>query len=255
MLRQRIPHPVKQIMFVLLSLADLALTWWLLSSSAGGVYEANPLANWLLARHGWLGLAGFKTAMVVLVIGLVGLIARTRPRAAGRVLGFGCAAVAVVVLYSASLCGAGLVSRWDEQAEVARKCAEITRQSTAMHRQGDAYRAVLQELADDVSADRCGLREAAKHLAATEGGKDQHWLQALARLHAGRTPQESLAAHVSVHAVVSVEGHRHTARNLEREFQHAYGSPLHLPVALWLPTARTADSGEGRPSSHFSESR
>ena len=90
MLRQRIPQSVKQLLFVVLSLADLALTWWLFTSSNGQVDEANPLARWWLAQFGWLGLAAFKAGVVVLVVGLAGLIGRSRPRTAGRVLDLGC---------------------------------------------------------------------------------------------------------------------------------------------------------------------
>ena len=62
MLRHRIPNPGKQLLFVVLNFADLVLTAWLLSTSEGGVYEANPVARWWLVRHGWLGLAAFKAA-------------------------------------------------------------------------------------------------------------------------------------------------------------------------------------------------
>jgi hypothetical protein len=103
-MRHLMRHPGKQLLFAALSLTDLSLTWWLLSHSDGQVYESNPVARWWLANHGWLGLAGFKVVGVLLVIGLAAVISRYRPRAAGRVLGFACAALTVVVLYSASLC-------------------------------------------------------------------------------------------------------------------------------------------------------
>jgi hypothetical protein len=96
-------HPGKQLLFALLSVTDLFLTWWLLDHSDGEVYESNPVANWWLARHGWLGLVAFKAGGVLLVIGLVAFISRYRPRAGGRILGFACAILALVVLYSAFL--------------------------------------------------------------------------------------------------------------------------------------------------------
>src|SRR5262245_36528876 len=101
-----LPHPGKQLLFILLSLADLALTGWLLGRPGAEVYEANPVARWWLAHYGWPGFAGFKAAVVGLVIALSAVIARSRPRAAGRVLGLGCAGLAAVVLYSAALCPA-----------------------------------------------------------------------------------------------------------------------------------------------------
>jgi hypothetical protein len=103
-MRNLMRHPGKQLLFALLSLIDLSLTWWLLSRSGGQVYEGNPVARWWLANHGWLGLAVFKVGGVLLVVGLAAVISHYRPRAGGRVLGFACAALTVVVLYSASLC-------------------------------------------------------------------------------------------------------------------------------------------------------
>ena len=99
-------HPRKQLLFVLLSLVDLALTCWLLGHSEGQVYEANPVAGWWLARYGAAGLAGFKGAVVLLVLTLVAFIARRESRAAGRILIFGCVSLVLVDLYSVALCPA-----------------------------------------------------------------------------------------------------------------------------------------------------
>jgi hypothetical protein len=118
-LRKTFLRPAKQSLFTLLSLADLALTWWLVKQSAGHVYEANPLAHWCLARAGWAGLACFKAAIVLLVLTLVGLIVRRSPATADRLLNFACAAVALVVLYSTFLCGT--TRAFAEQALLARR--------------------------------------------------------------------------------------------------------------------------------------
>src|SRR5262245_5881822 len=88
--------------FALLSAADFALTRHLLENS-GSTYEANPVANWLLQRHGWSGLAAFKVAVGLLVAVVVATIYFYRPRAAQRLLAFGCSALAIVVLYSGAL--------------------------------------------------------------------------------------------------------------------------------------------------------
>jgi hypothetical protein len=96
-------HPRKQILFALLSLADLTLTCWLLGHSDGQIYEANPVARWWLAQHGAVGLAGFKGAIVLFVLTLTVVISRHKPRAAGRILTFGCVSLVFVVLYSAAL--------------------------------------------------------------------------------------------------------------------------------------------------------
>src|SRR5205085_2430927 len=60
--------PTRRALFVVLSAADLGLTWWLLERS-GGAYEANPLARWWLLRCGWLGLAALEAGQVMLVLG------------------------------------------------------------------------------------------------------------------------------------------------------------------------------------------
>jgi hypothetical protein len=108
-------HPKKQLLFVLLSLADLVLTCRLLGHSGGQVYEANPVAQWWLARLGAAGLVYFKGADVLLVLILAAFIARTRPRAAGRILTFGCVTLVLVVLYSAALCPPACCSTGTQQ--------------------------------------------------------------------------------------------------------------------------------------------
>src|SRR5262249_41553021 len=56
----RIPHCRKLLLFLLLSLTDLWLTWFLVQRSDGAVYEGNPVAAWWLSRYGLPGLALFK---------------------------------------------------------------------------------------------------------------------------------------------------------------------------------------------------
>src|SRR5205823_2460235 len=52
-------------LFLILSVADLLLTWFLVGSGNGPVYEANPAAAWALSRFGWAGLAAVKVASVL----------------------------------------------------------------------------------------------------------------------------------------------------------------------------------------------
>ena len=101
----QILHPFKQLVFVVLSLADLYLTRHLVSATDGQIYESNPIANWWLSNLGWLGLGAFKLLTMLTVAGLVVAISRSRPRAGRRVLSFACVAVAAVVAYSCYLCG------------------------------------------------------------------------------------------------------------------------------------------------------
>jgi hypothetical protein len=180
--------PARRGLFVVLSAADLLLTWWLLERSGGTAYEANPLARWWLLRSGWAGLAAFKAAQVVLVLGLAALIARRRPRSAGRLLTFACAALAAVVLYSASLCrGAahGQTALRQALEHDARLDSELAR--------AQAYRAALKRARAALLAGRCTLAEAVDELAGTERGRDPAWLALLARRNPGRTAREMFA--------------------------------------------------------------
>jgi uncharacterized protein DUF5658 len=99
----RLEHTGKQLSFVLLSLADLALTWALIRDGLGSVYESNPVAAWCLQGYGWAGMAAFKALMVLASGGLSEVISRYRPRSGGRVLVLGCFLTASVVLYSGYL--------------------------------------------------------------------------------------------------------------------------------------------------------
>src|SRR4051794_8336733 len=118
-----IPHPRKQLLFVLLSLADLSLTWWLVDRSGGQVYESNPLASWWLRSYGWFGLAGFKVGEVFLVLGLAVVIAHSRVRAGARILEFACTTLGFLVLYSVSLCGTVSRSPREGSPEAEREAA------------------------------------------------------------------------------------------------------------------------------------
>ena len=99
----RLEHTGKQLSFVLLSLADLTMTWALIRDGLGSVYESNPVAAWCLQGYGWAGMAVFKAVMVLASGGLSEVISRYRPRTGGRVLVLGCIITASVVLYSGYL--------------------------------------------------------------------------------------------------------------------------------------------------------
>jgi hypothetical protein len=219
-MNHRTPPRGKQLLFALLSVADLALTWWLLDRPDGPAYEGNPVARWWLLNHGWLGLAAFKAAVVLLVLLLATAVARWRPRAAGRLLTFGCATLALVVLYSASL--SRVVARQE------REVAACRARSWALDREvrrGADYRAALAGLGEDLCAGRCTLRQAAQRAAATERGQDPAWRRALAARYPGRDTQECFAANVIGHVLWSrlADPQGVLARKLEREFRRTYG--------------------------------
>ncbi|HYT92683.1 MAG TPA: DUF5658 family protein, partial [Gemmataceae bacterium] len=96
-------HSYLAALFVCFSIADLALTSYLLRLPTGEVYEANWLAREVLASWGLAGLAAFKGLVVLVAGGLLMVVATYRPRAARRLITFACAAVGSVVLYSLGL--------------------------------------------------------------------------------------------------------------------------------------------------------
>lgn len=78
------------LLFPLLSLADLVLTWHLVRS--GACREVNPLAAWLIAR-GWVYVVLFKVADVILVILISHRLRRLSPEAAQALISFGCGVI------------------------------------------------------------------------------------------------------------------------------------------------------------------
>jgi hypothetical protein len=89
--------------FVILSVADLVLTHVLLTSTDDAIYEANPLANFILECHGWSGLTVFKLTAVALISSIILYVGKVRPLTGRRLLTFACGLMIAVVIYSAYL--------------------------------------------------------------------------------------------------------------------------------------------------------
>jgi hypothetical protein len=187
-------------LYAALGLIDLALTCYLLQAAPGQVYEGNPIARWWLLRCGWVGLAGFKVAVVLLVLTAVQGIARSRPRTAARVLTFACGATALVICYSCillgSACAQGRVFSGDNLARVK---AEAARLDTRV-RQMQAYYQLRGQLAADLNARRYPLEELVSRLEATPQAREPAWLKALRRAFPGRSDRERMAALILYHA-------------------------------------------------------
>jgi hypothetical protein len=179
------------LVFFLLSGADLLLTHHLLKSD-GGVGEANPVARACLEHGGWTCLAAFKAGAVVLTVGATTLISRSRPLMGRRILGFSCAALAVIVAYSGFLSvrvawfgpfGNALPLRKLEQ-EAAR--VEAHRQKVL------AYRVRCSQLASELKAEDKDVLTAALELLRLL--PDRVCLDTLRALYPGRSDLECLAA-------------------------------------------------------------
>jgi len=161
------------VVLLLLNAADFAVTWFLCQDT-GDVYEANPVAAWWLQCFGWLGLAGFKAALVLAVVGIAVLLIRHRPRAAWVVLGLGCAAATFAVLagarlaYSAEDRGRELADVTDDEVVASRLEDEVVR--------GHNYRAVLLNESERLGAGKTTLAESVKRLGETDKASDPVWL-------------------------------------------------------------------------------
>ncbi len=87
---------------ILLSLADLMVTYHLLRSGPG-FYESNPIARLVFVRWNIAGMAIFKFALVAFVVTVGEVVERKRPGLGRFVILTGCAASALVVAHGLRL--------------------------------------------------------------------------------------------------------------------------------------------------------
>jgi hypothetical protein len=232
----------KLLLFALLSIADLALTWRLVQHSSGQVYESNPLANWWLQHYGWCGLAAFKGITVALVLGLWAIVVRYRPRIGSRMLTFACTAVALVVLYSSLLAGylgaQPNAPRLEELRQVARESQWLDGQMDQYHR----YNLLCQQLYRDVLTQRCTLSEAVYQLACSQKGHNRAWLNRLRGRYPGCSDDECLAAHflegLASALMRDPARARQVVQQLEADFAVLYRKPSPCHYDSWLTVGR-----------------
>lgn len=96
---------VETLLYVLLSVADLLITNFLLRQNPEGFQfvESNPVAKHFLDHWGPKGMIYFKFGMVAFVCMITQIIARYRPLTARLVLFFAIAMMIYVVVYSVRL--------------------------------------------------------------------------------------------------------------------------------------------------------
>jgi hypothetical protein len=195
------------------------------------------------------------------VLGLSLLIARSRPRAAGLVLGTACTATGVVVLYSAVLLGA--FDPLSDQRQLENETAAINREARRLTQHREQYYHLLSRLGKELIAGRRSLREAVERLAETDRARDADYLRALFIMYPDRSFPERVAASFMCNLVASLEGDHQAAwklaLRLEREFQSTFGKapPLsHRPVFPVHPSPTVAAAlavGPRTPRSWMSE--
>lgn len=91
------------ILFTILGVADFLLTYFLIQTTGGEAYEANPVAAAWLSHYGWSGLAGFKAASMLVVVITVVVLVRRRPAFGVGVITFACLSLLWVTAYSSRL--------------------------------------------------------------------------------------------------------------------------------------------------------
>jgi hypothetical protein len=220
----RLAHPRKQLLFSTLSLADLGLTWFLLHQAGARAHESNPVASLWLASFGWLGLVGFKLGIVLLVAALAQVVSRERPRAAGRILAFGCSTLLIVLLYSGSL-------MWGAAAEAGRikQAEERGRDLEAKLLPSRAYCSLRERLGHELVARRCTLAEAVETLAVSEYVQDPAWLQRVTVCYPAMSRCECLATQLLEDILVFPDAHapggKQLLQELDAQFRSCFGRP------------------------------
>jgi uncharacterized protein DUF5658 len=245
-------------LFMLLSVCDLVLTWWLLRHSGRVVCEANPVADWWLSRFGWCGLAAFKIGMMVLIMVLLRLVSQHRPRAAGHVLSFACAVLAAVVVHSAAL-GRSAPTEDEWIAQSNRDLEEYNRQAHQRATEKIAYAALLDSICEDLVEGKCTLPEAVAGVMRSRRSQDHAWQRALATVYAGRSVEESVARNL-LHLVNLAGATSNTARQLQAQCEALYGAGVQqektagagaafsTPETACAQVLLPASSGIGLPS-------
>jgi hypothetical protein len=228
-------HPAKLVLFALLSVADLFMTWQLVQATDGKVYESNPVANAWLTSFGWAGLTVFKALAMLLVALTAAYVSIYRPRAGGGILTFACTATAFVVLYSCYLAFHAEGTTWaaSEDAFVAEQHGRLL--DREMLRQKE-YANLLARLSDELLAHRLTLRQAVAQLAQSQKARNPQWLAVLHRTYPGRSDEECLAIHLINHALCHVPrdpmARTRIANQLESEYQATYGSEVILDLMV-----------------------
>jgi hypothetical protein len=226
-------HYRKLLVFGILSVLDLLLTWRLVQASGGQIYESNPVASAWLSTYGWQGLIVFKACMVMLIGLVVILISLHRPDYGGRILIFACSVTAAVVLYSFYLSqflnAPDSANRGQETAGLDSR----TRRQLECRRHDFEYIALVDRLSDDLSCNRTTLLGAVNELAFWKYGKHpQVWQQE--DRYAALGDRERLALALLNHMMGTETTYRHGPEpdldGLRGQFQAIFGKPV--PVQL-----------------------
>ncbi len=100
LLHRELPLQNETTFFIFINVMDIFMTYILLSF---GAMEANPIANFFMAKWGFRGMIAFKLVNVLVVCLIAQFIAAKKPQTGRALLNVGSLIVGIVVIYSAVL--------------------------------------------------------------------------------------------------------------------------------------------------------
>ena len=212
------------ILFVVLSLADLLLTGYLLNKSQvihksnEVIYEGNPIANAWLLRFGWRGLVIFKALAMWVVGGVALYVSSYRPRLGAFVLVFACLVVSAVLFYSYSL---------TRSKAAALGLDPHSLFVNEVERKDDIYRAERRRVKNELISGNYTLHEAMRQLLETEQPHSPTWLAKAHERNPGCTDEECVAAEqieLTLNALQNDVPRAHRLSvDLGKQFKELYG--------------------------------
>jgi hypothetical protein len=209
-------------LFVLLSLADLALTAWLLSVHPEWVVESNPVAAWWLARFGLAGLAVFKVATVVVVGLICRRLLRSRPVLGHGVLAGACLVVLTVVGYSSYL-----AHDLHGHAQVLDVLEREGQTLDVKHAELQAYHKMVNHLVNDLVANRLTLKEVVNQMSQSDRSHDPVWVNQMKVVYGSDSLEICLAKSLLRRISSDTFGSDpNVLQRLEEQFTNDFGDPV-----------------------------
>ncbi len=230
--------------FLTVSALDLMLTWRLLAQPASCFYEANPLAQYVLAVSGWWGLTLFKVACAGTVVGVSALLARRHPRAARALLVGAVPVVCLVVGYS--LCLIAVSSERNELAEAHQRSVDLEYRN----RDQKVYARKLAQGARAILANQQTVAAAARQLHVDLASLRYNPLSVLAIYYPSLSDEARLAislvreANFIMHEEARV-GRPARLAKLKAEFASTYA--VEMPLPSGSPYAYIDEAAEPMP--------
>jgi Domain of unknown function (DUF5658) len=229
----------KLILFAALSVCDFVITYLLISRSQGQVYESNPVADQWLQQGGWIGLAGFKAAIVLGVSVIAVYLYYRRPRIAHDLLAIACGALVVAVLTGTSIAVTNAEPNGEDGDDSMPRLV-VRGHGQVAPKEASDYVIELEGCSYALAANRTDLTRAVAELKRTNRGSDPKWLESLRQAYPNMDERTLFACDLLQHTIgMRIRGPRvrELAERLEREFVAVYGVEPNLPYRQMLHLA------------------